>query len=90
MPESKNSEQPIPNDIAALSFEEALKSLEEIVRGLEKGDTSLDQAIQVYERGNALRRHCAEKLEQAKARIEKIQVQHGSINAVAFDQKNDQ
>ena len=59
-------------DITKLSFEDALKELENIVRGLESGETSLDHSIQAYERGAALRKHCEAKLSEAKARVEKI------------------
>jgi exodeoxyribonuclease VII small subunit len=62
----------MPADIAKLSFEDALKELEEIVRGLESGKGKLDDAISAYERGSALKRHCERKLAEAEARIEKI------------------
>ena len=58
--------------IAALSFEEALKELERIVTRLESGDALLDEAIALYERGDALRRQCAARLDAAQARIEAI------------------
>lgn len=41
-----------------MSFEEALNALEEIVRQLEAGKVRLDEAIDFYERGMLLRRHC--------------------------------
>jgi exodeoxyribonuclease VII small subunit len=62
----------IPADIAKLSFEDALKELEDIVRTLESGKGKLDDAITAYERGSALKRHCERKLAEAEARIEKI------------------
>ena len=62
----------IPEEITQLSFEEALHALEEIVKGLESGEVRLDQAIQNYERGAALKRHCESKLREAQAKIEKI------------------
>lgn len=58
--------------IASLSFEDALRALEEVVRRLESGDVPLDQSITLYERGEALRRHCQARLDAAQARIEKI------------------
>ena len=61
-------------DIAALSFEEALKELERIVGRLESGDAQLDEAIALYERGDALRKQCAARLDAAQARIEAIRV----------------
>lgn len=59
-------------DISHLTFEEALKELETIVRTLESGETSLDDAISKYERGALLKDHCEKKLNEAKARVEKI------------------
>jgi exodeoxyribonuclease VII small subunit len=64
-------EQAAP-DIAAMSFEDALRALEEVVRRLESGDVPLDDSITLYERGEALRRHCQARLDAAQARIEKI------------------
>ncbi len=62
----------VPPDIAALSFEDALAQLETIVRGLEEGSGKLDDAIQAYERGAALKRHCEAKLQEARMRVERI------------------
>jgi exodeoxyribonuclease VII small subunit len=62
----------IPEDIAKLNFEDALQALEEIVKGLESGDVRLDQAIDSYARGAALKRHCESKLREAQAKIEMI------------------
>ena len=67
MPESK-----LPRDVAAMSFEDALAELEQIVRRLEDGKGKLDDAISSYERGAALKRHCEAKLREAQAKIEKI------------------
>ena len=62
----------MPDDIAALSFEDALAELERIVRGLEGGQQKLEDAITAYERGAALRRHCEAKLAEAEARVQAI------------------
>ncbi|MFY7835849.1 MAG: exodeoxyribonuclease VII small subunit [Novosphingobium sp.] len=59
-------------DIASLSFEEALKELENVVRRLESGDAPLDESIDLYARGDALRAHCQARLDAAQARIEAI------------------
>lgn len=59
-------------DIAALSFEDALRELEGIVRKLEGGEVPLDESIDLYGRGEALRNHCQARLDAAQARIEKI------------------
>jgi exodeoxyribonuclease VII small subunit len=59
-------------DITAMSFEDALRALEDVVRKLESGDVPLDDSITLYERGEALRKHCQARLDAAQARIEKI------------------
>ena len=60
-------------DVTLLSFEAALKRLEEIVRKLESGEAPLDDAIQLYEEGDRLKRQCEARLQAAQARIEQIQ-----------------
>ncbi len=62
----------IPADIAKLSFEQALEQLEEIVRQLEGSEGALETALEAYERGAHLKRHCEAKLVQAQARVDKI------------------
>ncbi|HVB88821.1 MAG TPA: exodeoxyribonuclease VII small subunit [Beijerinckiaceae bacterium] len=59
-------------DIANLPFETALKELETIVDRLEKGDVMLEQSIELYARGEKLKKHCDELLKSAEMRIEKI------------------
>jgi exodeoxyribonuclease VII small subunit len=59
-------------DISQLSFEKALAALEDIVARLEAGKVDLEESIKIYERGEALRKHCETKLKEAEARIEKI------------------
>jgi len=59
-------------EIAALSFEEALKALEDVVRRLESGEAPLDESIDLYARGEALRTHCQARLDAAQARIEAV------------------
>jgi exodeoxyribonuclease VII small subunit len=54
------------------SFEEALAELEGIVRRLESGQVSLEQSIEEYTRGAALKRHCMNKLEEARMKVERI------------------
>lgn len=57
-----------------LSFEDALKELERIVARLESSDASLDESINLYERGDRLRARCADRLDAAQARIETIRL----------------
>jgi exodeoxyribonuclease VII small subunit len=60
------------DDIKTLTFEKALAALEDIVARLEGGKVDLEDSIKLYERGEALKKHCEAKLAEAEARIEKI------------------
>ena len=71
-----------PADIAALSFEQALAELEQIVARLESGQAPLEDSIRLYERGAALKAHCEQRLEQARLRVEKIVVGAGGTPGV--------
>lgn len=72
----------VPADIAKLSFEDALDELQALVRTLEKGESKLDQAVQSYERGVALKRHCEIKLREAQAKVDKIVLSaEGAVSA---------
>jgi exodeoxyribonuclease VII small subunit len=76
------------NDISALSFEAACKELEAIVRALESGSADLDRAISDYQRGNALKEHCLSKLNEAKLKVEQIQMKaDGSVSTSNFSQE---
>lgn len=73
-------------DIAGLSFEDALAELETIVRGLEAGKQKLEEAITCYERGAVLRRHCEAKLAEAEGRVQAIvERADGSLALKAMD-----
>jgi exodeoxyribonuclease VII small subunit len=60
--------------IQTLSFEAALKRLEEIVRRLESGEATLDESIELYGEGDRLKQQCEARLQAAQARIERIQL----------------
>jgi exodeoxyribonuclease VII small subunit len=71
--------------ISELSFEEALKELEVIVKSLEDGQGTLDHAIVAYEKGIKLKAFCEEKLSAAKLRIEQITAKpDGSVSTSDF------
>lgn len=65
---SKTNNTPVDQ----LSFESALKELEDIVGRLEQGEVDLEDSIALYERGQALKAHCETKLKAAEGRLEKI------------------
>ncbi|MBV8065052.1 MAG: exodeoxyribonuclease VII small subunit [Actinobacteria bacterium] len=54
------------------SFEEAQAELERIVTQLEQGQTSLDEALALWERGEALYAFCRAKLDAAKGKVEEL------------------
>ena len=61
-------------DLTSLPFEVAMKELETIVDRLEKGQVGLEESIAIYERGEALKAHCAALLRSAEMRIDKIRL----------------
>ncbi len=73
--------------VAEMSFEEALRELEQVVGKLESGNVELEQSIAIYERGAELKKHCEARLAQAQARIEQITLaENGQPNGtVPFD-----
>ncbi|MGP3696549.1 exodeoxyribonuclease VII small subunit [Rhodobacter sp. NSM] len=63
--------------VAEMTFEEAMAALEAVVTALEKGDVPLDESIRLYERGSALKAHCAQKLKDAEDKVELIRAAEG-------------
>ena len=61
-----------------LTFEQAFTRLEEVVRQLEGGQPSLDRAIELYEEGMKLSRHCDAMLQRAQLRVSKL---HSDMNS---------
>jgi len=56
-------------DSAGMSFEQSMKRLEGIVDSLEKGEVTLDEALNLYEEGLTISKQCLEKLTAAEARL---------------------
>jgi len=69
---SKDQAKSSIKKIAKLSFEEAMQRLEEIVEAMSSQKVDLGSMIELYEEGDALRKHCQELLDQAKMKIEII------------------
>ncbi len=64
--------QPTPPPSAVADFERSLDELEQLVQKMERGDMSLDESLQAYERGVSLFRHCQTALEQAELRVRQL------------------
>lgn len=59
-------------DVSEMSFEEALRELEQVVGQLERGEVPLDKSIELYERGAALKKRCEAKLKDAEEKVAKL------------------
>jgi exodeoxyribonuclease VII small subunit len=59
----------IQKEISSLKYEEAAAELDQIVEQLEEGNLPLENTLMLYERGQALSKHCAELLNQAELKI---------------------
>jgi exodeoxyribonuclease VII small subunit len=64
-------------EISKMSFEEALAALEQVVGQLEGGQVPLEQSIALYERGDALKKHCEARLSEAELKVQKIVADDG-------------
>ncbi|WP_394215311.1 exodeoxyribonuclease VII small subunit [Brachybacterium vulturis] len=62
--------QPLPADIAELSYEAARDQLVEVVRRLESGQGGLEDSIGQWERGEMLARRCQQWLDGARERLD--------------------
>lgn len=58
--------------IAEMSFEDAIRELEQVVTALDRGDVALEESIRLYERGAELKARCEAKLKEAEAKVEQI------------------
>ena len=55
---------------SSITFEKAIKRLEEIVKELERGDIEIEKALTIFEEGTKLSKICAKKLLNIEKRIE--------------------
>jgi exodeoxyribonuclease VII small subunit len=63
--------------IEEMSFEEAIKALEQVVTALDRGDVALEESIKLYERGAALKARCEAKLKEAEEKVAQITLDAG-------------
>ncbi len=69
-----------------LGLEEAMKRLDEIVKGLEKGDVSLKDSMAMFEEGTALIRQCSEMLDRAEQQVVRLKKgEDGAPEELPFD-----
>ena len=67
-----------------MKFEDAIAELEKTVKALEDGNTPLDKALELYEKGIALIRLCNEKLEGAEQKINMLLNEGGALAEKPF------
>ncbi len=65
---SKHTEKPVQD----LTYEEALAEMEQIVATLEEGQNQLDDALKLFERGQALAGRCGVLLEAAELKVKQV------------------
>ncbi|NSL50391.1 exodeoxyribonuclease VII small subunit [Calidifontibacillus erzurumensis] len=74
------------NEEITLSFEQAMKNLEEIVEKLEEGDVPLEQAIVYFQQGMNLSKICHDKLQHVEKQMEQILLEDGEIKPFILDE----
>jgi exodeoxyribonuclease VII small subunit len=77
------------DEIAALSFDQALDELRDVVKRLEEGGLPLEASIALYERGAALHEHCGGMLDAAELRVQRLVDSAGGGTPRAMDLRPD-
>lgn len=70
----------LEKELSQLSFEDALYQLEDIVTMLEQAEVPLAEALEIYEKGEFLKKHCANLLKNAEAKISQIKLHNSKQN----------
>jgi len=73
-----------PKPIEKLSYEQASAELETIVKALEEGEQTLDEALALFERGQKLTQRCLELLDEAELKVNKLS--EGTIQPFEADE----
>jgi exodeoxyribonuclease VII small subunit len=71
------------------SFEANLAELEQVVKQLEAGDLTLEQALILFEKGVALAQTCRKQLEEAETRIEILLKKNNRVEAQPYEAENE-
>ena len=81
----KVSSKKTEKNVEDLSYEEALAELEQIVSALENEQSQLEDAIKLFERGQALAARCGVLLEAAELKVKQVVGE----DAVAFEEESE-
>ncbi len=75
----------IQEELSRLSYEDAVKQLEQTVARLESGDITLDESMDLFRKGTILAQICAGKLDEIEKQITKLTVnQDGTAEETPF------
>ncbi|WP_426565968.1 exodeoxyribonuclease VII small subunit [Angustibacter sp. McL0619] len=77
----KNDADQKNQDVAALSYEQARDELVDVVRRLETGGASLEESLDLWERGEALAARCQSWLDGARERLEAAKQRSGTMES---------
>lgn len=59
-------------EVDKMSFEDSMKTLEDLVKQLESGELDLDKSLEIYERAVVLRDHCKKILDESDRKVQTI------------------
>lgn len=74
----------VDSAITAMTYEQAVKALEELVASIEQGEVGLEESLASYRRGEQLVRHCKALLDRAETTVKQLSVaelEHGSSSS---------
>ncbi len=72
-----------------VDFEKSLTRLQDIVRDLEQGNISLDEALKKYEEGVKIAQGCSKMLKDAKVKVERLVKKDGILATEEFEPTED-
>ena len=72
-----------------MTFEQAIKRLEEIVNLLENNQTSLDESVELFQEGVQLSQYCSKKLGNVENKVSKILI-NGQLEDFNIEEENDE
>lgn len=74
-------------DNQSLTFEESMKSLEELVDNLEKGDVPLEEAISMFQEGMKLSKDCQDRLQKVEKQMTEVLSEDGEISTFQVEEE---
>lgn len=78
------------DDKPALSFEKGLEELEKVVRELEDGELTLEEALERFEKGVELSESCRKQLEAAESKVEILLKKNNKLRPEPFHPEDDE